>query len=317
MLGYHTAETQKAALRKIAVRLRRPGLTVRTRRQFWWPGSATPVSAPPFDAKAVPPALLPALQYPLRQSEIRFAAVATAFKSSDQHGGSLSVTIEVDGRDLDSTGHGALDVAVLAVDRSGEVKGSDVRRLDLALDAASLARMQKNGLRVQARVPVPAGASALRIALVDPSGRVGSIWMDVEVPDFSGPSTTMSGLALTHRDAGLSPTANMDMELRTRLGAPASTRRQFTSRDSLFWLADVYPSSESASDLKSTTTILDAGGAVVFRREQTITRDGGAAAHVTGSADLSELAQGVYVLRVEVQDPGGASVHRDSLFTVK
>lgn len=318
MLGYQTSSTAKASLRKIAVRSRRPGLTLRARRQFWWPGTSTAFSLPALDARNVPPVLVSALQYPLHQSDIRFAAAAIPFKGTSGTGAWASVIIEIDGRDVDASGHGTVDVAVVAVNASGAVKGSDARRLDLGLDADGLARIQKNGLRVQARVPVPADACVMRIAVADAAtGRVGSLWLDVDVPDFSKPSLTMSGLALTHREAALSPTANADQELRKLMPAPISTRREFTPRDTILWLAEIYPSSESLADLRVTTTIVGVAGSEVFRRERPLARDPSKTLRVTYSTDLSRFAPGSYVLRIEVQAVGDPLVvRRETTFRV-
>jgi len=318
MLGYHTASTAKASLRKIVVRSRRPGLTIRARRQFWWPGTSSPVASAAPDVKNVPPALASALRYPVPQSDVRFAAAAMPLRQASAAAWA-TVTIEIDARDLDTSGHGALDVGVVSVNDRGEMKGSDARRLNLALEGDGLERMRKNGLRVQARVQVPAGACVLRIAVVDAaSGRGGSLWMGLDVPDYSKPSLAMSGVALTYSEAALTPTANADQELRKLMPAPVSTRRAFTPRDTIVWLAEIYPPGDSLADLRAVASIVDGSGKPVLRREQPLARDPSKTLHVTGGTDLSRFVPGNYILRVEVKTADGSqTARRETAFQVE
>lgn len=299
VLGYNTAPTERATLHKIVVRSRRPGITVRARREFWWPGTSARPSSSALEVSNVPPALLPALQYPLPNGAIRMTAAAAAFRGKADNQQWASVVMELDGRDLDSSGRGALDVAVVSVNAGADVRGSDVRRVALDFNPDARAGMGTTGLRIQARVPIPREPCSIRIAVADvASGRVGSFWFDLDVPDLWASVLSMSGVAISYARAGLTPTANADQELRAWMPGPVSTRREFTPGDTVAWSVEVYPPAQSRADLVLTTTIAGQDGSIVLGREQPLTRNGSNAIRVTDVASLKSFPPGRYVLRI-------------------
>ena len=214
--------------------------------------------------------------------------------------------MQFDGRDLDLGGSGGLDIAVLSVDKLGKILGHDVRRVDLAFDAATRDRVLASGLRVQSRVEVPKDACTLRVAAADAaSARVGSLWIDLEVPNFDQAEIAMSGVLLTDSRAPGVPTANADEEVRKLLPAPPSTTRSFPRNTTIAWAAEVYRKAGIQDGVSLTTTIVGADGTEVFRRAVA-----GAVApppapgdrvRVSDRASLESFAPGDYVLKVEAR----------------
>jgi hypothetical protein len=226
LLGYYPTATRSAwSAHTIAVHVRnRPDVGVRARRGYVVPVGSAPSGPPPFLARGVPPKLLPALQYPLPQGGIRVSAMASPFRGET---GSpwANVTLQFDGRDLDLSPSGALDVAVLAVDAQGIVRGHDVRRLDLSFDTVTQARVVEGGLRLQARVAVAPDAIGIRVAAADAAGpRVGSLWFDLDVPDYERAPLSMSDILLSDSTAGTVLTANADAGLRQANGSERASR---------------------------------------------------------------------------------------------
>ncbi len=235
--------------------------------------------------------------------------VAAPFKGAGGAGPWASVVMQFDGHDLDLAGTGGLDIAVVAVDKLGKIQGNDVRRVDLAFDEATRERVLASGLRVQVRVPVPKDRCTLRVAAADSSReRVGSMWMDVTVPDFDEAAVSMSGLLLTDSRAPGVPTANVDEDIRKLLPAPPSTGRSFARNTTIAWMAEVYRKGKTPGSISVTTTVVGADGTEVFRQEVPDARPGPTGpsdrVRVSGRTSLERLLPGDYVLRIEARLAG-------------
>jgi VWFA-related protein len=310
LLGYYPAAAgSPGAEHKITVRVRnRPGVSIRARRGYAVPREPASSSPPPLPATNVPPRLLPALRYPIPQGGIRLSAMAASFKSETGSPWAI-VTVEFDGRDLDLSPSGTLDVAVLAIDAKGTVRGHDVRRIDLSFDASTRSGILEHGLRAQARVPVAPGVIGIRVAAADGAGpRVGSLWFDLDVPDYERTPLSMSGIVLSDGAAGAVLTANADEELQRALQAPASTRRAFTPNDNIAWLADVYRAVTGDAAVEITTTIRAAvDGREVFRQRRQA-EGGESTTRLMARTPLAGFAPGGYVLRVDARHNGGTGI---------
>jgi len=322
VLGYTpAAPSHEGATHAITVRTSRTGVSLRARRTYTVP-AASAKTTHTFPAKGVPPKLLPLLEFPVLSNGLSMSASAAVFPGAPGTAPSARITMQFDGHSLDLSGTGALDVAVVAVNETGGVTGQDVRRIDLAFGAAQRARVLDAGLRVQARVPIPAGTSALRIAAADPAGdRAGSMWIDVDVPDFDRAPLSMSGVVVTDGRAGDMATANVDKELHGVLAGPVSTRRAFAAGDTLTWMAESYTGAGAAVAVTTTSTITDAAGKVAFRAglqsDGTDRGDGRIAVRTIGSTRLGGFAPGSYRLRVEATLAStGQSVSRDVAFRI-
>lgn len=322
LLGYYPTQQKEGSNHTIAVRLRKPGITVRARAGYTVP-KASARSSVALRAKNVPAVLLPALDTPLPAIGIRFSAAAAVFNGAPGSPRWASVVIEIDGRDLDTSGKGGAEVGIIALDKSDAVKGHDVRHVDLALDPAGLARVQQAGLRVQARVPLDGDVKALRIAIAD-SGtpRVGSLSVDVAISDFNNDAVSMSGVLLTDARALQVPTTNADEELRKMLGGPVSTRREFQSAEPIGWAAEIYEKAGATRDVRVTTVIEGSDKRLAFRREErhppSEPRNARGGIQVTGQAGLTDVPPGSYVLRIEALVAGARQpITREVSFRVR
>jgi VWFA-related protein len=307
LLGYYPAQPKEGSTHRIAVRVRRPGVRLRSRSEYAVPKASA--STTNIKARNVPAALVPALDNPLPNPGIRFSVAASAFRGAGHAPPWALVVIEIDGRDLDLGGTGGVDVAAIAIDKVEKVQGHDVRHVDLGLDAPALSRVKQAGLRIHSRVPLDGGAKMLRVAVSDTSTpRVGSLSLDLDVPDFDNAPVSMSGVLLAGTRASQAPTANVDEELRTGLGAPASAARDFAAGDALQWLAEIYQKPGAPRDMRVTTTVTAGDGRVAFtrqeRRAMSEPRNARGGVQVTGGMRLTDLPAGSYVLRIEASVAG-------------
>lgn len=260
--------------RDITVRVKRPGVRVTARRGYYAPRQ--PVKRPlkfvgdgiSDETSAIVMAPIPAAGLPL---DVHVAAFKHDRKAAD-----IVITAQVDGREL-ADGSGAnvnntLEMALIAIDSAGKVHAATSRAIDVRLDSRASRILRETGYRVVSRVQLPPGRYQIRQAVRERSGgRQGSVFADLEVPDFSkGPG--VSGILLTSGRANAVPTS-VDPETYSRLAVLPSVRRTFSANDELVALAEIYDSSRNR-DLEVATLLVNAEGQELYRRATTVTRQG-------------------------------------------
>jgi VWFA-related protein len=315
VLGYYsTNERRDGRFRKIDLTVTRPGLTVRTRRGY------AAVSGKPRAREAPPMAgvsseLREVLDSPVPVSGFTLAAAAAPLKG-DGGQASVLVTVQGSGGDLtftekDGRFDNVVEASVLAIDGDGRIKAGDRASLSLAVKPETLAALRQVGFRVLLRLPLPPGKYQLRVAARESgAGRMGSVYDDLEVPDFTRLPLSMSGLILSSRQNNVVPTPRPDETLQKLLAGHPTTARDFRSDDELVAAAEVYDTQgDRAHKVNITTTLLTDAGTSVFNRADERSsselrgRTGGYGYSVR--VPLKGLAPGLYVLRVEARSTLG------------
>jgi VWFA-related protein len=306
LLAYYPSEKAGGGTyRRIDVKVRRPGASVRARAGYLAARNTderAPVAAP----AGVPAALRDALTSPVPQSALQMATHGAAFKGKGDKA-SVLVTIEYAAAAFETPATQAssgdrLQASVIAVDPEGRVAASDHTSIGLDVKPQTRQAMKVLGFRTHARLELPPGRYQLRVAGVLANGLVGSVHQDIEVHDFTASEPMMSDLVLTSIVAGLVPTAQIDERLRQVLPAPPSTMRDFRQDEAIALFAEAYQAGGvPPRDVAFSTTIRAAGGDIVFTRTDTRTVDqlkqsnGGYSLQVP----LREFAPGDYALRLE------------------
>ena len=308
LLGYYSSDARRdGRFRKLEVRLKRPGLTVRARRGY----VAAKGKAPSTDAanKATSPALKEALDSPIPISGLGISLFAAPLKGAAPNG-SVALTLEIDGRHLTFANengqfHDDLEVSVLAVDRDTKIRDGGRDVVQLRLKPTTHDVVSKNGVRISRRLELPPGRYQLRVGVRDGgSGATGSVLYDVEVPDFAKEPLTMSGLLLSSAYATRIPTANPDPDFKDVLSAPPTAIRDFPRNDQLALFTEVYDNqTKLAHRVSIKTTIIADDGKVVHttedeRKSEELNGAKGGYGYAT-KIDTANLAPGRYVLRVE------------------
>ena len=309
MLGYYPTNNRRdGRRRKIDVRIRRPGLQVRARDSYVEARGRAPAPAAPRVA-GTPPALDEAVTSPLPLGGLTLSATAAAFKGEAPNA-SVSIVLEARGSDLHLNTQngkyaGRLELSAVAVDRDGKVKRSGRSTVALDLRPETFARVSELGMRFLSRLELPAGRYQLRLgALSTESGARGSVFYDLEVPDFSKGPMTMSGLLVTSEAAGRVPTAQPDAQIADVLPAPPTTQRAFPIGDELAAFAEVYDNQLAPPHMVDiTANVLTDEGRVVFTntesRSSTELRGKAGGYGYTTRIPLKGFAPGLYVLKVE------------------
>ncbi|MGA9056967.1 MAG: VWA domain-containing protein [Terriglobia bacterium] len=210
LIGYKPSETTfeaqngRRAYHKIQVKVKIPGLRVRSRTGFY--------GIPDDEARPV---------YRTRNEQLA-AALASPFSSGgvhlylvsqvlyDEHGAAtLRSLLHIDARDLqvenqpDGRKKVAFDAAALTFGDNGRVVGGKDATFTGSLNDQQLGRALKNGLDHVLDFPVKPGRYQLRAGVRDSvSQRVGSASLFIDVPDTRKGRLALSGIILNARGEG-------------------------------------------------------------------------------------------------------------------
>jgi hypothetical protein len=333
VMGYYpTNERRDGRFRRLEVRVKRPGLQVRSRR-----GYVAARGRPPqprtvaTDRNPVMNAASEALSSPLPVSGIPMNVFAAAYKGAAPNA-SVALTIEMRVDDFrftekDGTFNDTVGISFTSVDAAGKTYGSDRQILTMAMKPDSVAAARARGFRVVSQFDVPPGRYQLRVATAEEgANRTGSVIYDLDVPDFYKPRLAMSGVTLTSAMEATKPTVLHKSPLGDVLPGPPTAAREFQAGDTIVLFAEFYENVANAPPhtLDLSTTLSAEGGRVVFEdREERSSTDlqGKAGGYGYGvQVPLAGVASGVYVLHVEGRSRAGgaeAGVGRDVLIRVR
>jgi VWFA-related protein len=308
VLGYYTTNDRRdGRLRKLDVRLTRPGLRVRARS-----GYMAPRGKPPADkaASGASKELRDAIDSPLQVNGLKMALFAAPLKGPAPKA-VVGIVAQIVARDVTFTEKegkfaSALEMSYVALAKDGKVAAGNRETLNLALKPDTHQRVLQAGFRVQSRLELPPGAYQLRVAAREPGGKTGSVFYDIVVPDFSKDPLAVSGLFVTSATAALVPTAGSLPEVKTVLPGPPTTARTFAANDELAILAEIYDNQVKQPHTVYISTTLKAEGSksVFSTDDQRSSKELGGAKGgfgYTSRVPLKGLEPGLYVLRVEAK----------------
>lgn len=284
VLGIERAATSSGAgTRTLQVRVGRKGLRVVAQRQYAPTPRTTAASAAAAPIDAALRGLLPEAGMPL-------AMAVTAFSRPDGGAAVVRVNVNVASFAPPDGAAAALDVVVMAVDRTGKPLGTARQTSTIAARPPGSRPPAEVG--AQSHLELPAGDYGLRVAVSDPaSGTVASVFADITVPAFHDAALTLSGMSVEIVD-------------RARNVASPTTRRRFTRNDAVRAVLQIYQGtrrSEALAAVAVRVRILDAAGTVV--RDQSLPF--APSSFVDRRTDcvvtlpLSALAPGDYLLQLE------------------
>ena len=329
VLAYYPPSDKPGRAHKIAVRVNRPGVTVRSRKAYMTPRSGgTPASksfrnAPSEATKLMTPEISEALDSPMPVSGLTMRVFASPYKGTPPNA-TVMLGVDLSGRDLRLAPNDTITVSYLAVDPSGKIRGGDTVALTMALKEETKARAEERGFRLLNRLELPPGRYQLRVAAHDGGGRkTGSVLYDLDVPDFSKLPFSMSGIALGSALEDATPLARIDEQLRALLPAVPSAQLTFSPGDELVLFVEVYDNQGDKPhkvDLAATITTDD--GAELFKmdevRDSTEMQSKRGGYGYVARLPLRGLEAGSYVLTVSARSRlgDGPSAERQTIFRV-
>jgi hypothetical protein len=349
VLGYYPPENRRdGAFHKIDVRVKRPGLRVSARKGYAAPRGRTREEMPPAErdrsARAgTPPTaqnspktsaeLHEILTSPLQQSGVTLSVQAAPFKNKPKEA-SVALAVEIDASRLrfepaaNGAFHDDLELSLFALDDKGKAHEGTAYNLNLTLRPDTYQRVKAQGLRVNPRIALPPGRYQLRIGVREGgAGELGSVFYDLDVPDFTKTGIAMSGLLVTAASSRQLLTPEPDASVpASLLPGPATSRREFAQGDTLSAFAEVYDNSrDPRHDIQIVTTLLSETGTEVFKSTQSLGADAQRNSknntyQYSTNVPLTSLQPGRYLLRADASPRGPASdtnrASRETLITI-
>jgi VWFA-related protein len=344
VLGYYPpTHPRDGRFHQIEVRMKRPGLKVAARKGYASPRGKTPAEKArddeaqlARDAKkgkinGTSAPLREVLDSPMQQGGLTFSVQAAPFRSTDKQA-SVALAIEFDGSSLQfASANGGfadnVELAFYGIDDQGKPSTGTHTMLRLALKPETLQRVKAGGLRANTRLAVAPGRYQVRIgAREEASARLGSVFYDLQVPDFTKDPLMLSGLLISAPSSDQTPTAQPDPVVAKLLPGYATSRRDFLRSDTLSLLAELYDNSSSRQSRQIDTTVrlLAETGQDALVAHDSLTNTGDAKRwdvyEYSKDIPLRDIAPGRYLLRVEAavrgNQNGAKPVAQETVITV-
>ena len=329
VLGYYpTNERRDGKSRTIDVLVNRPGVTVRSRKEYLAPSGKAEKFNLLEAGRNTSKELREVMTSPLPDSGLGLSVAALPYLGNGENV-SLSVIVEIDPAGLtfiERAGNfvDTVELSVTVLDSAGKIRGGESQTLELDLPPETHEVISRYGLKVLSRVDLKPGRYQVLVASRESGGgAVGSVHRYLDIPDFSEDAIQMSGLAIASAVASRTPSAKLDPMFEDVLPAMPTTQREFLRGDELYLYVDVYDNElKRPHSVDITTTVLDSEERVVFstvdtRSHTELKGTRGGYGHVA-KISTAEFPYGFYVLRTEAisrLDPG-SPVFRESKFEV-
>ena len=307
LLGFQQpADAKPGVLRKLEVRVKQPGLTVRTRNGYETAKADATRRAAESPLGAALAGILPKTDLPLLLS-----AVPIPLPNKRESAVAIVVGVRQPIRDTTTRHVEKVDLQVSAFNVEGKSFGSKRLRADVTLRAGATGLAE---YEVLARFDLKPGRYQLRIAAnVGSLSTGGSLYYDVDVPDATSGPVTMSSLIL-----GVEPrpvVAPADL-LKPILPIVPTTRRSFDRTDHVTVFARMHQGGRDAPvALPVRLTIRNAVNVQVVERRHELAPPAVGAARFSDlgvEVPVERLLPGRYLLTVET-----GNVTRTSRFEVR
>ena len=309
LLGFHSGYTD-GKFRRITVKVNRPGVTVRTRNGYYAPKDEKPKKAeePIFKALA---GVLPDPDMYMRAAVAPFAAVEKP-GAKEKKVGAVTVVLGLSQPASRERVSQVIDLIATAFTREGKPVGNRRQTAQLTLRASDAPDVK---FEVLSRLDLKPGRYNLRFALHNRAlGKSGSVYTDVEVPNFEKDPLSLSGLIVSVVN-GL-PAAGRDT-LGGIVPQSPTTQRNFAREDRVGVFLRVYQGGGKAP-LPATVrlSVQDAGASVVHEATQHVDPSG--EAEVSFVLPTSRLVPGPYLLTIDASTTGSrATARRDLRFSIR
>jgi VWFA-related protein len=316
VLGFSsTKDRRDGRNRKLDVRAKRPGLTVRSRAGYMAPLRNERSPDPPKPSANVSVAVAEALRSTVAVNGLPVRVFAAPFKGAARDA-TVVMVVKVDAAQLglaekDGTHVGALEVSYFSTDMKNKFYPGQTQTARLTLRPETFDHVMKTGIRMLVETTLPPGRYQMRIAAGNQQAKAGSVVYDIDVPDFTKDQLAMSGVAIGSAATARIMTMNSKTAFASSLPGNITSTREFDAGDTLGVYTEVYETLRNATSHTVTMTAqLRAEGGTVVRAvsdERSSTELQGKRGGYGFSAQLplSDVAPGLYVIHVEARANAG------------
>jgi len=308
LLGFEPAARPEdgSRPREIEVQVRRPGVSVRARDEY------TPAGL----AGAAPPASLAvtALEGLVPRTDLPLTVTAAPFASPAGNDADVAVVLGIQPPAGILPGD-RLSVTVGAFTPIGREVGANRFTFEVAGDSP-----QVPALELLSRLALPPGSYELRVSAESALlATAGSVYVDVDVPDFDDLDLALSGIIIA--SDGTIPSVPAD-PMEDLLPAPPTARRVFGPSDRATAFLRLYRAGNAATAPAELDTSIEGQGEIVWSQQNAVAAappgTPHAVLHVDVPLPLAALDPGPYLLTVRaISDaPDGGTVERRVRFTI-
>jgi VWFA-related protein len=345
MLGYYSPNHPRdGRFHKIDVRVKRPGARVSARTGYADPRGKTPEEKAADErqkrardsrkggADTTSADLREVLNGPMQQGGVTMAVQAAPFRNTAKEA-SVAIAIEMDcsrfrfePRSRGMWFGERLELSFFSLNEQSKPGPGMRHELELELKPDNYRRVQQLGLRMNSRIALAPGRYQLRIGLRENgAGALGTVFYDLEVPDFTKEPLSMSGMLITAGTSPLVPTVLPDKLVGAALlPGPATSRRTFTEGDTVTLYLEVYDNLRIPNNVVAITTrLVGEDGREVFAWREKLEAPAQEASGLTTfgvskTVSLKDVRAGRYLLQVEAQPPARDSktISREAVLTV-
>jgi len=314
-IGYQSTDVRRdGSYRRIEVKVNRPGAIVRAKSGYYAERTVNDQKAAVMAATKALPAQ--ALAGALPSGDVPLQLAVTTFALPDPKVSAVAITLGVrQPADTASTDAGALDLVFTAFTTQQKQQATQ------SLHVKSAPAGPPSGgiaYEVVTRLDLPPGRYTLRVAAKRAGdGKGGSVYTDVDVPDFTQQVVALSGVVLT---ATPSPPNPAPGRLQDVVPVLPTSLREFASSDNVTAFFRVYERGKTGlAPGQLAIRILDQHGASVLDDQRPIAPD---RFDATGTAEFSlalptgRLPPGPYLLTIEAA-VGKSSARRDVRFRIR
>lgn len=306
VLGY-VPDVIKPGLRRTEVKVDRPGVTVRTRSYY------ERLTAPedPKASAAKPPAELAALAGLLPETRIPLRISAVPVPLGTSRDAIVTIVMGVRHPSGERRSKETLRLAMTAYDMEGRFKAATKGTAEVIMSDVAGVNAE---YEVYSRIQLPPGRYQLRLS-VDHRARqeTGSVYTDVDVPDFTKRGLHMAGVLLDAGPARLKA-APPDL-LKDDVPMLPTAQREFrVGGRFVAFTRMVQGGREPLQNVTVTSRLTDGAGVVVRTSTETIgaeTFTRSRAADYRLGVSTEKLAPGWYLLSLEAALPGGSPQRKD------
>jgi VWFA-related protein len=309
LLGFRPANpVADGQFRRVEVKVDRPGVQVLARNGYYARRPDTRKAGRPAPERT--PAEK-AMASGLPGGDLRFSVAAVPIAGSDR---SHATVLVVTGfHSLTVPARQEVDLVASAVEADGKIRGTAHETVELDPRPAGA---PETGYDVVSRLPLPPGRYQIRVGATS-NGETGSVFADVDVPDFTKSPFSLSGLVL-----------GLDDRSRTRSNDPLAdllpivptTAREFAATTPVTAFMRIYQGGgKLPGAVRVTATITDEHNRTNF--DQTVFLESARFAGVRAvdhsiALPLSTLEAGPHLLTVQA-GLGKTILRRDARFTVR
>jgi VWFA-related protein len=315
LVGYQTSNGKPdGKFRRLEVKVNRPGATVRTRSGYYAPKEGTlanPDKGMPTQNDLGLTGMMTPAALPLRTTVIPVARTAGSASREVDVAVVLTVRLPPTRAPLSET----LTLVRTLYDATGRAGPPLPEKLQLTVPPAGGDEVRYD---VYQRLTLAPGRYSIRLNATSTAlDRSGSVYADIEVPDFTRPALSASGLVIGSKPAGA---ARTDV-LASVLPVVPTSARDFAANDQSVAFLRFFQGGEAPIvPVTVATQILDASDTKVFEASGTIAPtafDGSRSAPFEIPLPLEKLRHGPYLLSITATLPGGASTRRDLVFRMR